>query len=136
MLYDLDTAFSTCPELRDGNRGLCTINALVGISGEDWATSTYLLVETAKELGFPLPGLGMRVSQHRACLKMLGYETSTFLPVKKTVRTFSRHYTSGVFLLYTGGGGHVVPVVNGAVLDWTDGRLNRIWRAYKVTKED
>ena len=135
-MYDHETAIKAAPELRRNN-GLCTINCYAEIACKDWYTATKELVSTAKKMNCSLPGKGMTLGQHISCMQALGIrfrelDIDTVRRMGKTVKTFSE-YTRGSgksYVMYTSG--HVLPIINGRVHDWTEGRRHRPYKVYEV----
>lgn len=139
--YPVHEAIEAVPEL-ENNTGLCTVNCYSQITGEDFGTSAYMLTEVAKALGYGLPGKGMTVQQHLTVMRNLGMQLLELVPREwraygKTIRTFARNAPKEhKFVVYCSNGRHVLPVVNGEVKDWSDGRLHRIYRVYRVRRID
>lgn len=65
-------------------------------------------------------------------LKSLGVLAELKPKPAKTVRTLKRVLPKkGRFLVRTAG--HILPCVNGEVIDWTDGRLNRVKEFWEIS---
>tara|TARA_R110000803_G_scaffold126004_1_gene193482 strand:+ start:282 stop:674 length:393 start_codon:yes stop_codon:yes gene_type:complete len=77
---------------------------------------------------------GATTGQIRKALDYLGYTTRTVEKDFKTVRTVTdRLPSTGNFLAYTPS--HVLSIRNGRVMDWTEGRRQRIYSVTEVIKK-
>ena len=50
-----------------------------------------------------------------------------------TPKTIGQRLKTGYYIAYVNG--HVLPVINGTVFDWTSGRKHRIYEAFKIVKK-
>ena len=133
---DPDAAVAECPELAESNEKLCVLNTYAAITEQDTADAAYMLVEMAKELGHRMPGAGMNWWECFDTYRNLGVDIQEISldearKIGKTVRTFQRHADkSKTFVLCTRG--HIVPLVKGAIKDWSEGGKKIIWKAFEV----
>ena len=122
---------TVCPEYTDG--GNCTAIAMSALLEQDFDVSVYVL----RELTGKAPGnFGWRL--YLGAFATLGYsmeQVSDF--TAKTVTSLVRDPLPGKgrYLLSVSGGRHAVAMVDGKVIDWTEGRRHRIERIWKVEKQ-
>lgn len=93
-----------------------TACAAMGRKNRGGMTQMNILI-TIRQLGFDLEGV----------TKLYQKNGSKFTP-----KTIGNKLKRGYYIAFVKG--HVLPVVNGEVIDWTSGRNHRILNAYKVTK--
>ena len=130
QMADIEYLKTVCPEYTDGN---CTAVAMSALLEQDFDVSVYVL----RELTGRAPGNFGWPSYIRAFVRM-GYSME---PVSdftaKTVTSLVRDplLGKGRYLVSVSGGRHAVAMVDGKVIDWTEGRRHRIERIWKVDKE-
>lgn len=123
---------TVCPEFRES--GNCTAIAMSALLDQDFDVSVYALQEfTGKAPG------SFGWSPYLRAFKRLGYqveETTSF--TAKTVTTLERDpaLKQGRYLVSVSGGRHAVALVDGKVIDWTEGRRHRIDQIWKVEEDN
>lgn len=131
QMQDVPYLKTVCPEFRES--GNCTAIAMSALLDQDFDVSVYALREfTGKapgEFGWP---------SYRRAFEGLGYQlekTTSF--TAKTVTTLERDpaLKQGRYLVSVSGGRHAVALVDGKVIDWTEGRRHRIEKIWKVERD-
>lgn len=109
----------------------CTVKAITAVTGVHYVDVHALLAKH----GRPHRRGAQKHTQYRT-LKDLGFVyRNVKLKDCKTVRTLGRRFrgVKGTFLAWTRG--HVLAIVDGEVLDWTNGRLHRIINIVEVVSK-
>ena len=82
---------------------------------------------------------GMMNSQINSTLEDLGFELQLIENLyqkngsKYTPKTIGKRLKAGYYIVYVKG--HVFPVINGTVFDWSANRQHRIYQAYKIVRK-
>ena len=113
-------------------RGDCTVKATAMAARMPYNEAHALLeaLGRKKRSGFPF---GLVAIQLRA----IGFRVTETKPEQKngskfTAKTIGAHCKSGYYVAKSRG--HVFPVINGQVYDWTFGRKHRVIRLWKFEK--
>lgn len=119
---------SVCPTFQDS--GCCTAIAMSALLDQDFDVSLYALMEvTGKRPG------AFGWTPYLRTYAALGFDV---IPQEeytaKTVTTLERDpaLSQGRFLISVSGGRHAVAMVDGKVIDWTEGRRYRIHKIWKI----
>ena len=117
-----------CPEF--SQTGNCTAIAMSALLDQDFDVSVYALREFT---GRPPGSFGWQ--PYLRAFERLGYrveETAAY--TAKTVTTLERDplLKQGRYLVSVSRGAHAVAMVDGKVIDWTEGRRHRIHKVWKV----
>ncbi len=126
-MTDVSYIKSFCPEYQ--GTGNCTAIALCALTGMGFDEAVYSLYDST---GKP-PGRFGWLAYQRA-VQNLGYSmTETGIYTAKTLITAERdpYLARGRYILSVSGGRHAVGMVDGKVIDWSNGRRHRIHRVYK-----
>lgn len=108
----------------------CTVKAITAVTGVHYVDVHALMAKN----GRPYRKCSNKQAQYDT-LKDLGFKID-FIPFNsKTVRTLGREfrYRPGRYLAWTKG--HVLAIVDGEVLDWTNGRMHRVISVARVLQE-
>jgi len=126
-MTDVSYIRSFCPEYQ--GTGNCTAIALCAVTGMGFDEAVYSLYDST---GKP-PGFFGWPAYLRA-VDALGYKmTQTIRYTAKTLITAERCplLAKGRYILSVSGGRHAVGMVDGKVIDWSEGRRHRIDAVYK-----
>lgn len=112
----------------------CAVKALALATGESYEMAHYALECVGR-----LPRRGTSMQRIRAAAESLGYTWETVdhdnysarTPVTLEREWQKRGIRGGFIVEFVG---HVAAIVDGEVLDWTQGRRHRIWDIHKVTR--
>lgn len=126
--------YKKCEEL--GLKGPCAIVAFSAISGYSIGRSYSILAEHA---GRTQTGWTKGISAWDgivSAFEKFDFSVEEYTPkFGKTVRTLERELKSshGRFLIMVSGGRHCLSIINGEVVDWTEGRLHRIKKVWRIS---
>lgn len=116
-------------------RNDCSVKAIALATGKPYAE-----VHEAFRLEGRKNRSGTYKHQQEAVLTRLGFKREKFLDLKKdngskyTPKTVSQFCHTGNWMVYIPH--HVFAVIDGNVLDWTEGRRHRITQAWRITPID
>lgn len=113
-----------------GENNDCTVMAWAALTGDDYDTSHYILEELAsrKYRGGPNWPAYLRT------FRELGHGLEPWHQFSaKTMVTLPRELSYGQWLVACSSGRHVAALIDGKVIDWTDGRRHHIWKVWRFT---
>lgn len=111
----------------------CTVKAWAVTTGDDYDTAHYIMADVAGRRH----RAGPRMTEFMKAYQTMGYSLRLRRVTAKTMVTLGRELagTRGGILVITGKGRHAVGVLNGRVVDWTEGRRNRVYLVFDVVKD-
>lgn len=122
---------TVCPEYSEV--GNCTAIAMSALLDQDFDVSVYAL----KEFTGKAPG-EFGWEPYLRAFKLMGYQVEETMAYRaKTVTTLERDplLKQGRYLVSVSGGRHAVALVDGKVIDWSEGRRHRIETIWKVERD-
>jgi len=116
---------------KSGESRDCTVRSIALTTGEGYEMAHYALEEQGR-----VRRMSTSICSMFDACKSLGYKMERMKPEEyagaKTAISAARMNLPGRYILSFSG--HVAAMIDGKVLDWTEGRRHRIERIYRVTK--
>ncbi len=106
----------------------CAVRAICNATGEDYDTVEAALIRAGRRVN-----TGTYCEQLTKAVRDLGYKIAAKnFRRGTTVRTAPREFPGGAWILFMRG--HFASVVDGTVIDWSEGRKKRVIYAFHVSK--
>lgn len=111
----------------------CGVKAIAMVGRVSYKEAVKLCAEHGRK-----PGEGMYNTQIEIILYQMGFNVQPVTKLyqkngsKYTPKTIGKRLKVGYYLAYVNG--HVLPIINGEIFDWTEGRKHHINSAVKIVR--